>query len=682
MGSMVSSFTASLNASLGHVAVLCGLVCAVFGSVLGFAAGRTGQLRALQWTKRAAYAYAASFLVANLIMVKALLTHDFSVSYVTQVGSRATPALYAVVSLWSSLEGSILFWGLILGAYIAAFALWHGHRDPRAIAYGLAVQLFVAAFFALLVASAANPFVPVSPVPLDGPGPNALLQNHILMVIHPPMLYLGYVGMTIPFGIAIAALLRGELTDGWLKVLRRWTLVPWLFLSVGIILGSWWAYEVLGWGGYWAWDPVENASFLPWLAATGYLHSTVVQERRRILKAWTLSLVLASFMLTILGTFMTRSGVFNSVHSFTQSAIGPLFLVFLAVILVASLGLLASRAHLLENEGHIDALWSRETAFLGNNILFVVFTFTVLLGTVFPLVTEAVRNVKVSVGEPYFNRMAVPMGLMMVFLMGVGPVLPWGRPNLSAVLKDFAWPALVGICVTCSALLAGLRGGLPLLTFGLCGFAAYVTVRELVMPAWQRHRSLQQAFLTTLWRSSMAQRRRTGGYLVHLAMIVIVAAIAGSQNYRVSVEASLQANESMQLGDYSFTFLQAEEVREPQRDAVVARVRVTRAGKTLGNMVPRLNFYPSMREPVGTPHVVTLGSTDLYLSLLAVEQGGRRVGLKAYSIPMVAWIWRSLPLLVLGSMISMWPRGRRSLRRPEDAASPPAAVPIATLTTP
>ncbi|RYF10205.1 MAG: hypothetical protein EOO40_05585, partial [Deltaproteobacteria bacterium] len=304
--------------------------------------------------------------------------------------------------------------------------------------------LAIGAFFALLLATVADPFVPMSPVPGDGPGPNALLQNHVLMIIHPPMLYLGYVGMTMPFAMALAALLRGELSDSWLRELRRWTLLPWLFLSVGIILGSWWAYEVLGWGGYWAWDPVENASFLPWLAATGYLHSTVVQQRRRILKAWTLSLVIASFLLTILGTFMTRSGVFNSVHSFTQSAIGPAFLAFLAVLLVLSLGLLLGRAHLLESEGRISAVLSRETAFLFNNILFVVFTFTVLLGTVFPLLSEALRGIKVSVGEPYFNRMAVPIGMLMVFLMGVGPILPWGRPSLAALGRDFVWPAAPG----------------------------------------------------------------------------------------------------------------------------------------------------------------------------------------------------------------------------------------------
>ncbi|HET6347262.1 MAG TPA: cytochrome c biogenesis protein CcsA, partial [Myxococcota bacterium] len=517
-----------MNGWIGQAATLIGLGVAAFGSILGFIAGRRGSVRGLVLAERCAYVFGFGMLVANLAMVAALLSHDFSVSYVAQVGSRATPPLITVVSLWSSLEGSILFWGLILGIYTVAFTWFNRHRQRDLMPYALGTILAICAFFAFLIAGPANPFLPVSPVPPDGPGPNPLLQNHYLMIIHPPMLYFGYVGMTIPFGIAVAALLKGQLNEGWLKVLRRWTMTPWMFLSVGIILGSWWAYEVLGWGGYWAWDPVENASFLPWLAATGYLHSTVVQERKRILKAWTLSLVLGAFMLTILGTFMTRSGVFNSVHSFTQSAIGPVFLVFLGIVLLLSVVLLGGRGHLLENEGRIEAVLSRETAFLVNNILFVVFTFTVLLGTVFPLVTEAVKGVKVSVGEPYFDKMAVPIGMFMVFLMGVGPVLPWGRPRLESLLRDFLAPLLAGLVAVVGCLAFGLREPMPLATFGLCGFAAFVTLRELVAPAWYRSRSRSESFVHALGRTLQGSRRRAGGYVVHLGVIVIVAAIAGS----------------------------------------------------------------------------------------------------------------------------------------------------------
>ena len=375
-------------------------------------------------------AFSASMMLATVTMEVALLEHDFSVRYVAQVGSLSTPTYITIVSLWSSLEGSILFWGFVLAVYISAsIALTHDRASP-ALADAIATWLAVGAFFCFLMAGPANPFLPLSsPVPTDGPGPNPLLQNHILMVVHPPMLYLGYVGMTIPFGFAVAALLRGSLGAAQLKELRNALMVPWGFLSIGITLGAWWAYEVLGWGGYWAWDPVENASLLPWLTATAALHAAMLPARRGTMKGWTTTLVLVTFLLTLLGTFMTRSGVFNSVHSFSQSDIGPTFLGFIAIVLVFSVVLVGSRIDRLEGEGEGGALVSRESAFLLNNLLFVALTFTVFVGTTYPLLAEAIRGVKVSVGEPYYNQMAVPMGVAVLFLMGVGPALPWGQPT-------------------------------------------------------------------------------------------------------------------------------------------------------------------------------------------------------------------------------------------------------------
>ncbi|HEX9508753.1 MAG TPA: cytochrome c biogenesis protein CcsA, partial [Myxococcales bacterium] len=472
-----------MSSNLGYSAVLGALACAIFGAVVGIGSGIARRDSGLPWVRQATVGFFGFMLLANLIMVYALLTHDFSVPYVAHVGSRATPTVYTVVSLWSALEGSILFWGIILGSYVLAFALSQKDEHNRYMSLALGTMLGVGVFFAFLIAGPANPFGKVSPVPPDGPGPNPLLQNHILMVIHPPMLYLGYVGMTVPFGIAVAALLRGELGEAWTTTLRRWTLIPWMFLSIGIILGSWWAYAVLGWGGYWAWDPVENASFLPWLTATAFIHSTMVHERKKVLKLWTLSLVLGTFLLTILGTFMTRSGVFNSVHSFTQSDIGPTFLVFIGLLLVFSITLLATRGQLLVPEGAIRSPLSRETAILVNNLLFVGITFTVLLGTLFPLVTEAIRGVRVSVGEPYFNKMALPAGVAVLFLMGVGPMLPWGTGSPRVVRQQLIVPTSIGLGVIGLCLAFGLRGFLPILTFGLAGFVTTITLRELLLPA-------------------------------------------------------------------------------------------------------------------------------------------------------------------------------------------------------
>jgi cytochrome c-type biogenesis protein CcmF len=649
------------NAMLGRVLVLVAVAAACYGTVVAFAAGRKHSLVGLRRAEQATYLFGAAMFCANLTMVRALLAHDFSVSYVAQVGSRSTPTWVTVVSLWSSLEGSILFWGLIVGGYACAFAWLLRRQAEDMMPYALGTVLFVAAFFAFLIAGPANPFLPVDPVPADGPGPNPLLQNHVLMVIHPPMLYLGYVGMTVPFAIAVAALMRADLRPAWLRTLRRWTMVPWTFLSIGIVLGGWWAYEVLGWGGYWAWDPVENASFMPWLAATAYLHATLVQERRRILKAWTLALVLAAFLLTILGTFMTRSGVFNSVHSFTQSSIGPIFLGFLAVLVIGSLVLLAGRSHLLEPEGRVRSPWAREAAFVVNNAIFAVFTFTVLLGTVFPLVVEAVQGAKMSVGEPYFNSMAVPIGLALVFLMGVGPALPWGEPRPQVVLRSLAAPAAFGAAVATVAALWLQRGTIAIVTFGLCAFAAWVNVRELLAPAWAAVRRQRAPAWRIVAEAFAGNRRRLGGYLVHLAVLLIAASIAASQTYRISTEASLRPGEHVVLGDYTFTFEGTRAEEQAHRFSLGARLHVAGADGPLGVLEPRLNYYPSQREPVGTPHVQSFIGHDLYASLLSAERDGSRVAVKLYVIPMVPWLWWSLPVLALGSLIGLLPRRRRIL---------------------
>ncbi|EAU68047.1 cytochrome c-type biogenesis protein CcmF [Stigmatella aurantiaca DW4/3-1] len=614
---------------------------------------------------------------ANLSMVYALVTDDFSIQYVTQVGSRATPLLFKIVSLWSALEGSILFWGLIMGSFVLAFALAHRHEHQRYMSLALGTMLAVGVFFAFLIAGPANPWGAVSPVPADGPGPNPLLQNHILMVIHPPMLYLGYVGMTVPFGVAVAALLRGEIGDAWMAPLRRWTLLAWMFLSIGIILGSWWAYAVLGWGGYWAWDPVENASFLPWLTATAFIHSTMVQERKQMLRLWTMSLALASFILTILGTFMTRSGIFNSVHSFTQSDIGPTFLVFIAVLLVFSIVLLATRGHLLVAQGRIASWMSRETSILVNNLVFVAITFTVLLGTVYPLISEAVRGVRVSVGEPYFNKMAVPGGVAVLFLMGVGPMLPWGTPDKAAVRRQFLIPAGVGLVVTALCYGMGLRGVYPLLTFGLAGFVTVITLRELLAPVRVRMTERKEGLFTAVVQSATKARRRFGGYVVHLGIVLIIVAVAASSAYVQHTSGTLKLGETMTLGGYQLKFLGMTSGQEPHRAFTAARVEVTTPGGKVEEFLPRMNYYERSTDPVGTPAVRESPKEDLYLSLMAYSQEAGTASLNVWVFPLVGWIWWSIPILVLGSLIAMWP-SRRRVAVTTGAQAPAGAAPPVT----
>src|SRR5947209_4989264 len=533
---------------LGRTLILLALLVASAGSVVGFVAGARPNAAGWKWARRLAYAFGAFLVLANLTMEYALLTHDFSVSYVAHVGSRSVPTWVSIVSLWSSLEGSILFWGLVLGVYVSVATYRNRDQHPEYMPWAIGVWLACGAFFAFLLAGPAQPFATVPIPPPDGPGPNALLQNHYLMVIHPPFLYAGYVGMTIPFGFACSALLAGRLGAGFLRPLRNSLLVPWIFLTIAIVLGGWWAYEVLGWGGYWAWDPVENASFLPWLTATAALHSALLVERKGVLKGWTATLVIATYLLTILGTFMTRSGVFNSVHSFTQSAIGPTILVFLAAALLFSVVLLTLRIDTLSAEGRLESGPSRDTAFLVQNLLFVLFTFTVLLGTVFPLVVEALRGAQMSVGRPYFDKMSVPIGVALLFVMGVGPALPWGRATKQQ-LRAALLPPLLGACVLAAAGFAlGVRNPWTILALLFGGFTAQVTLSEMFLPVRQRMRARGEGLAEAFRQAQTRGRRRFGAYIVHAGAVVVIAAIAVSRTMWSSKEVQRNQGETNNLG--------------------------------------------------------------------------------------------------------------------------------------
>jgi cytochrome c-type biogenesis protein CcmF len=656
---------------LGRTLILLALLVAAGGALVGIAAALRPSSAGREWTRRLAYAFSALIVLANLLMVYALVARDFSVGYVAQVGSRQVPDWVAVVSLWSSLEGSILFWGAILGVFVA-LATWHlGDRHPEYTPWATAVWLACGAFFAFLLAGPSQPFATVAVPPPDGPGPNPLLQNHVLMIVHPPLLYLGFVGMTIPFGLASAALLAGRLGADFLRPLRTWLLLPWVFLTVAIVLGGWWAYEVLGWGGYWAWDPVENASFLPWLTATAALHSALLVERKGALKAWTITLVQASFLLTILGTFMTRSGVFNSVHSFTQSAIGPILLAFLAAGLVFSVALLATRVDRLAPDAEMLGARSRDGMFLLNNLLFVLLTFTVLLGTVFPLLVEAVRGVQMSVGRPYFDRMTAPLGVALLLLMGVGPALPWGAATASQLRKALLPPLAGAALLLALGYALGVRNGWTLVTLAFGGYTAQVTFRELWLPLRQRLRrgeGLVRAFAEARRHS----RRRTGAYVVHAGVVLIVIAIAVSSTMGFDTEMRLGRGESGTVGPYRLTFLGAEELREPHRTSLVARVEVSRDGRRVAVLDPRMNQYDSQREPIGTPAVRTGFSHDLYLSILNVDTATQTLGLHALVNPMVGWIWIATFVMALGGVLALLPARRREAS-PAPVAAPAAA---------
>jgi cytochrome c-type biogenesis protein CcmF len=640
-----------VKAALGVLALAVGTSAAVLGIATVGLGLRRGDERLLRAGRRYVFVVLAAAVAAAAVMEWALLTHDFSIEYVADNNARSTPLLFTVTGLWAALEGSILLWALILGGYLVFTARRFRHRaaDPL-VAWATVTGLVVALFFFVLMLGPANPFRTVAEVPSDGAGPNPLLQNHPLMAFHPPMLYLGYVGFTVPFSFAVAALVTGRFGEGWLADTRRATLVAWGFLTAGILLGAWWSYEVLGWGGYWAWDPVENASLLPWLTGTAFIHSVIVQERRGMLRVWNLSLVIATFCLTILGTFLTRSGVVDSVHSFTQSAIGPMLLGFLGLVAATGIGLIAWRGDRLRAPGRIDSPVSRESAFLANNLLFAALAFVVLLGTVYPLLAEALQDRRLSVGEPYFDRMTTPVGLALLFLMAAAPALPWRATSGEVLRRRLLVPAWAGGLTMLVAVVLGARELAQVLTFGLAAFALGGIARQFAVGA-RAH---------GLARVVRSNPRLYGGLVVHVGVVLVAVAVASSSGYSTRREVRLRAGESAAVAGYRVTYLDSRTDRSDQKTTVSARVRVERGDDDLGVYAPAISTFPNSTQGIGTPSVRTGLREDVYLTLVSSPNQRGRVTLAVAVNPLVVWLWIGGGVIALGTLVALAP----SLRRP------------------
>jgi cytochrome c-type biogenesis protein CcmF len=643
-----------VNAVIGFGFVTLGLAASALGGAGGAYALLSGRLHLLrtvrQWALLVLVAAVGSFAVMEL----ALFQRDYSIAYVSRVGSDATPPLFNFAALWSSLEGSILLWALVLAGYLTAMVVKFRHRrDDELLGWAIVVMLAVCTFFFALMVGPANPFVTTEVPPgFTGPGPNPLLQNHILMAFHPPMLYLGYVGFTVPFAFAVAALITGRLGEGWLVETRRWTVAAWGFLTAGIVLGAWWSYEVLGWGGYWAWDPVENASLLPWLTGTAYLHSVMVQERRGMLRVWNLSLVCATFCLTILGTFLTRSGVVESVHAFTDGPIGPWLLAFFALSAGVSLGLIGWRGDRLRSTGAIDAPLSREASFLANNLLFGALAFVVLLGTVFPLLAEAWDGTRLTIGSPYFDSMARPIGLVLLFLMAAAPVLPWRKASAEVLSVRLFWPAVAGVASMALALVLGGRGVYPVITFGLGGFAAGAAIRQVVLATRRQG-----------WRGLVG--RTNGGMIFHLGVVLLAVGLAASESYKSDRTVQLEVGESATVEGHEFTYL------EPGADINDRRLRTFALIQIDGGDVyaPATTAFRQMgSRPVPTPSVRTGFTEDVYLVLDGTpEVGTDAIRLRVIIRPLVGWMWAGGGLMALGTVLALFPGRRRRGTEPVSA---------------
>ena len=662
-----------VRASLGYAALSVGAASCLLGIVTLVAGVTTGRERLIAVGRRYVLGIAGASVAAVAVMEWALNTHDYTLTYVAGNVANATPRLFTITALWGALAGSILLWALILSGYLVAVTILFRKRgtDPL-VAWAMVTGYSVALFFFGLMLGPANPFKVVTGLePTNGAGPNPLLQDHVLMAFHPPILYLGYVGMTVPFMFAVGALVTGRFGEGWLADVRRSTLIAWGFLTIGIILGAWWSYEVLGWGGYWSWDPVENASFMPWLTATAFIHSLMVQERRGMLRVWNLSLVIATFCLTILGTFLTRSGVINSVHAFSESNIGPALLGFLGLCVAVGVGLIAWRADKLHTPGRIDSPVSREAAFLANNLLFAGFAFVVLMGTVFPLLAEALQGRQLSVGQPYFDRLVVPIGIGLLFLMAVAPALPWRAASGEVLRRRLLVPAYIGVATMVVTLLVGAHGVAQVVSFGLGSFALAGIVRNMVSAVRARRRAHSEAVPTAVVNTVRGNPRLYGGLIVHTGVVIIAVALGVSSGYATRREVSLNPGQSTTVVGYHVTFLGTKITSGPQKTTIAARVLLEQGNRRLGVYAPAISSFPNSSDGIATPSVHTGVFRDVYLTLISSPTSGRvTIGIAVN--PLVVWLWLGGLVMAFGTAVALVPTRRRKVLPP--SATPPPLV--------
>ena len=646
-----------MTATIGYLAILFAALSSLALTVRGFRGMRNPERATVAKFQWPVYGLVGGAVLAMIALEVGILNDDFSIAYIANNSATTTPFIFKVASAWAALEGSIVLWGLVLAVFV--YTVYRGvarRSGPDLLGSGaLAVMGIVSLYFFVLMATVSNPFsICAQPASigcleaghwpwadslaaLEGRGPNPLLQNHILMAVHPPMLYVGYVGMTVPFAFAMAALMLGASGTEWLLRTRTWTLIAWSFLTAGIVLGGLWSYEVLGWGGYWAWDPVENASFMPWLIATAFLHSSVVQARRGMLQAWNFVLVIATFALTILGTFLTRSGVITSVHSFTQSPIGPALLWFLMVVLVASFGLFAARAHLVASSPRLDSLASREGAFLLNNLLLTVFAFVVLTGTLYPMFVEAFSGAQVGVGRPFFDRLAIPLAFGLLLAMGLGPITPYRSARPDIMWQRIRNPLRVALGAAALAVVLGYRTPWLLAFILAAVFVISVIARNLFVNARTMATKRQMSFPAGALRVMRNDPGYWGGQISHLGVAVLAIGIAFSANLSVATDITLTPGSTESVAGFDITYVSSFTRQESTRFVSGALVEVAKNGKVVSNLEPRLNQYPTSTQSVATPEVDASWNGDLYLSLKSID--ARQVTLGVFWFPFIWLVW-------------------------------------------
>ncbi|PWT97385.1 MAG: cytochrome C biogenesis protein [Terriglobia bacterium] len=644
--------------NLGSLAILLAFCAAIYAA----AASVLGRLKHKPFLvvsgQRAVYSIWLLITLASGILVYAIMTGDFRFAYVAEHSNKSMPLLYKFTAWWGGQEGSLLLWSWLLSTYSAVVCFTNRRKHRDFMPYVVGVLMTVQTFFLLLNNFIANPFQMLAQEKLivavpDGNGLSPLLQ-YPAMAIHPPMLYLGYVGFVVPFAFAIGSLITRQPGEGWIHTTRRWTLVTWLFQSTGIMLGAAWAYHVLGWGGYWGWDPVENASLLPWLSGTAFLHSVMMQEKKGMMKVWNIVLISATFFLCILGTFLTRSGVVQSVHAFARSEIGKYFVSFMAIGIAATVYLILDRLDYLKSEAQLESVASRESSFLFNNLILLASCFAVLWGTLFPVISEYATGDKISLDADWYNRLMVPIGLFLLFLTGVGPLFAWRRTSVDSLRRNFQWPGVAALVLIGVLVATGVRQFYALISFGFCLFVALTVLIEFYKGGRSIAAKNDMNLLRAMIELTHRNTRRYGGYLVHMGIVLMFIGFTGHAFNQNEVK-ELNNGDSMQVGRYHLRMVNLQQGQNDNYAWHRATMQVTKDGKDLGVLEPEKRFYLASKEGTSEVGIRQRPNEDLYLNFAGMSDDNQRAVIQAYVFPLVSWIWVGGLVLIAGTLICLVP---------------------------
>ncbi|MDH4246791.1 MAG: heme lyase CcmF/NrfE family subunit [Deltaproteobacteria bacterium] len=642
--------------NLGYVFLASALAVSLYGVIVPHLGVRRNNWNLVRSAQFASIVNFFLVLGASTVLLRSFLANDFSVRFVWENSSTDLPIFYKITAFWGGMDGSLLFWELVLAGFTAIVAYTYQRVNREIIPYVLVTLNIIHVFLLSLLVSWSNPLDVQSPVPLEGRGLNPLLQ-HPGMAIHPPLLYLGYIGFAIPFAFAMASLVRGRLDNAWVISTRRWTLGAWYALAMGLMFGGQWAYEELGWGGYWGWDPVENAAFMPWLTGTAFLHSVILQEKRNMMKVWNMVLIIVTFGLSILGTFIVRSGVLNSVHAFAQSEIGPAFLIFLSCAMLVGFYLMFLRIRLLESRHTADSLLSKESVFLLNNLMLVGIAFTVLLGTAFPLVAEAVRGTKLSIQAPFFNTISAPLGVTLLFLIGISSLVAWRQSSWGFLVRTFRIPVLAGLAGLALGLAGGVRHLGALVIFIGAAFTTTVIVIDMAKAVRVRSSQSGEGWLESALATLMRNRQRWGGALIHLGVVCVFVGLAGNY-FKSEFNRTLEPGKPIHIEDYTLLFKGMADEQQGNARLRQAVVELYRGENLVDTLKPARSFYPTQPEPLNEVAIYRTLMEDFYM-VVAGENPDGTATVRILINPLVMVIWMGFPLFTVGTFLAIFYRPRR-----------------------